>query len=134
MTSQISSELRLYIIIIFFIRDIRLPRFDDGKESVMNVENHVLHNSKLWFFSARSVQILFAFKIFWCILGILWFIFQLQPCDCKYISLFVQCLDYMSDLDIRRVFKDDTLLRGENERFQTSNRGERVFVRFLQGL
>lgn len=34
----------------FFIREIRLPRFDDGKESVMNVENHVLHNSKLWFF------------------------------------------------------------------------------------
>lgn len=50
-----------------------------------------------------------------------------------YISI-VQCLDYVSDLDIRRVFKDDTLLRGENERFQTSNRGERVFFRFFQGL
>lgn len=71
-----------------FIREIRLPRFDDGKESIMNVENHVLHNSKLWF-SARSVQILFAFKIFWCILGILWFIFQMQPCDCKYIYLYL---------------------------------------------
>lgn len=31
----------------FFICEIWLLRFDDGKESVMNVENYVLYNFKL---------------------------------------------------------------------------------------
>lgn len=87
MTSQISSELHLYIIIIFlFVKYGYLGLMTERKASWMS--KTMLHNSKLWF-SARSVQILFAFLIFWCILGILWFIFQMQPCDCKYIYLYL---------------------------------------------
>lgn len=132
MTSQISPELHLYIIIIFlFVKYGYLGLMTERKALWMSKTMCYITLNCDFFCKICSNTV--------CIQNLLMYtrylyIFQMQPCDCKYISLFVQCLVYVSDLDIRRVFKDDTLLRGENERFQTSNRGERVFVRFFQGL
>lgn len=134
MTSQISSESHLYIIIIFlFVKYGYLGLMTERKALWMSKTMCYITLNCDFFCKICSNTV--------CILNLLMYTrypliyipnatMWLQI----YISLFVQYLDYVSDLDIRRVFKDDTLLRGENERFQTSNRGERVFVRFFQGL